>query len=1809
MNLIKIALLILLPVITLAEGKIYGIQENTSYIFAHDGSLDQSHLLDQYKGIEIYEGKHLGIDYINIISPTEITDFYFDSGISKYDFDRNLNLSIYDVFDNPLDAYLIRQKALKSSNAKKNTDLKNNSQDNDWLFGNTFRFHADIKGVTFLTGQQIQNLNSSFIGKSKTEIKLVFKEESKPYFLSGNNEIFDLSDTIYLWNDRVVGDSTYYHFYSPYNTYFLTTESGFIPEHLVAVNQSNGQERLTAEHNIHLEEDNKYSYGVNILTHATSAQEGLYKSSLQYFENKSARIYNRDYYQITAPRNSGNINSRITYSFNRTRNDVTPSEDINHLKNSQIENRSTRNGNGYYEYGYNSSNIFLNGPNIYGIGAVYIDTIPYEKNLDFLKVTFNAEPIARKGLSEFAGLSNSKYKVKGFRNPRGIAISENAGTFQQLPSSESPLQVYLSGSDNFAAVNIGDHNFYVDTNSYYIFSFDQLHSSNGDNLLLRRFSSSNSNEFLSRFNLDNSRFKLVIINRAMSAVDNLFSTTGVANSEVLFQLYDNNEKLFEEKSNRVDRVLPVSSLKSYTYEVSTSSNSEMSVVDESRIRNAFGLSKVTDIADEQGNPDYLIITQNQLLEGAREYAAYREETGYTTRTVEVQDIYDLYNHGIKHPRAIKDYIADMYFNWDTPPEYAFIIGDANYNTRLDDFRNGNIQSFVPTFGLPASDTWLSYSDTIDHIADIKLSRLSAITNDDVRGYLSKMRKYEAAPLEPWNKDLLTIYGYDKNFVERGFNQYLSIFGLAVNSLKQSQFCMDSVRIVNVSTDAVTENQGNIIRNEINKGKLWTTYFGHASAELFEIDGWQVEALNNNGRYGLFSTISCNTGAFSDANLIWSRNESYVMDSINGFIFTTGSSSTGNTRTDPIPVWNAFDVLRNSNIRTTGGLFQRSRNIPNSREDEWLEAVKYNYNVLGDPAAKIKLDVNPNYIILDESISFSNEFDSSTIYYDNDSIFINFTVYNNGVRSLDSLNITINRTWNGVTDTYTFIVENSCNIQNYSLAIPVNGNRQENRIEIIVDPERLLDISEKFESENISSSNVYIFENSILPLEPLSGWDVNSEKQQFRFVLPTNVIEDLVNYDFSVTLNDQDGNLLSDLSESIVIYDQYITAESDFNATDREEYIIYATYRNRITQASSDTLKVPFKASSSQNYTTNQVEHTLPTADIKEISTDYDLEYDNGQLFGGIDTINYRLINSIGYADNPLLVEMYGSKNEGPEQFLASAPFLEGFMFLVYDRFDPDKTPKQYAFHTFRFFDPTLTDDQNDSIRDILADNLVHFLQDTLTSDDIVFGMGARNYWEAFYVYEDESSPYYIDSLPQYFEQIGVEFPDSLILTSWAFVGSKDENMQEFTRSRFAYSDSVNLEGSILLKSPNSYLRTRQIPNIGELQSINLNIEPNDKAVDSLVIYVIGDSTSQNHYRFESLGDLNSFNWDNIDVRSAQLEMYWSDSYFENTQIGDISFNYTAMPEYILPKEYFDKDSILLRGDLLSYSAAVQNISIRNTDNASLSVSYNDLAETKAGDSILFIVNDTIVTDILPNDLNFDYQSVGYDIYNFNNSFLSSTIISEDTLKPSLYLEIDNRVAFDQMFTTSTPNIYMELYDNSAMPLEDLSNLKIRVNNKFIDTDSIEFLSNNRFVPLKGSVSFDLTEDEVFYGEYNTNYIEAWFTDGSNRSDTLDITFNISRNARTDSVIVYPNPSNENSKIGFYYTSPENSIANITIANNSGHIVRTIMDQDVSNGKNIIVWDGKNGNGTPVSNGVYYFQVEFDSRVFTDPVYGKLIRID
>jgi hypothetical protein len=289
------------------------------------------------------------------------------------------------------------------------------------------------------------------------------------------------------------------------------------------------------------------------------------------------------------------------------------------------------------------------------------------------------------------------------------------------------------------------------------------------------------------------------------------------------------------------------------------------------------------------NADYLLITANPLWNAAKEYEVYRRSKGYKAETVNVEELYHQFAHGIhKNPLAIRNFAAYAFQQWAVKPEYLFLVGKA---INIEESRRNTTHyanNLVPTYGVPSSDILLTsgINNTMFQPA-IATGRVAAAKESDVRLLLNKIKEYEAnTQPQEWMKNILHFGGGNDGAEQSLIVNYLSNYQRII----EDTLFGGKVHTFLKNTPApIQMTLADKIKSLVNSGVSLMTFFGHASGNGFDVNIDAPENYSNKGKYPLLIANSCFSGDIHQPFL--STSESFVFipeKGVIGFIAKVGS---------------------------------------------------------------------------------------------------------------------------------------------------------------------------------------------------------------------------------------------------------------------------------------------------------------------------------------------------------------------------------------------------------------------------------------------------------------------------------------------------------------------------------------------------------------------------------------------------------------------------------------------------------------------------------------------------------------------------------------------------------------------------------------------------------------------------------------------------------------------------------------------------------------------------------------------------------
>ncbi len=382
--------------------------------------------------------------------------------------------------------------------------------------------------------------------------------------------------------------------------------------------------------------------------------------------------------------------------------------------------------------------------------------------------------------------------------------------------------------------------------------------------------------------------------------------------------------------------------------------------------------------------DYLVISHASLIEASRELVELHRSNGLTVELVDVQDVYDEFNHGIAAPEAIREFVAHAYYNWRPPrPRFVLLVGDASWDTKnstvdeanyanwvgqqllrgdrfvakdtedYDEARR-NDRNLIPSWnyhtveGHAASDTYYVLVDGADDLPDLALGRLPVTSPEEVRDITAKIRNYvENAPLGPWRSHLLWITGAMEAHKVRS------------TRLAQEMAAQGRTSTLILPGDTALPKDRQRIADAIDEGSLVTHFIGHGGRFIWrtgpadlsdQVDLFGLEHLENlraNAKLPVVLSVACYSAPFDHPSAD-SIGEAFLRLPKSGAVAFIGASW---RNAPPVSLSRAL-VTELSRPGTIGEALMNAKRQVGKSDSTHL------FNLLGDPAVPVAAPQRP-----------------------------------------------------------------------------------------------------------------------------------------------------------------------------------------------------------------------------------------------------------------------------------------------------------------------------------------------------------------------------------------------------------------------------------------------------------------------------------------------------------------------------------------------------------------------------------------------------------------------------------------------------------------------------------------------------------------------------------------------------------------------------------------------------------------------------------------------------------------------------------
>lgn len=339
----------------------------------------------------------------------------------------------------------------------------------------------------------------------------------------------------------------------------------------------------------------------------------------------------------------------------------------------------------------------------------------------------------------------------------------------------------------------------------------------------------------------------------------------------------------------------------------------------------------------------VIIAYKDFMTQAQAWADYRRGQGITVKVIEVSELYDEFSYGAMSASSIKSFLQYAYLNWQTPPQYALLIGDGSWDSR--NYEGLGFFNFIPskfvTLGHSETVSDEALADfTNDGLAEIAIGRIPARTPAQVTTLFNKTVNWEAA-LTPTSLSRGALYAFDypNGYDFQGLSERLStqLPGAPPTFVFRGE-----------------ENANTNLINAMNTGKFIVNYAGHGTAGswggnpvFFNVFSVPTTAEHNPSIYTMLTCLN--------AYFHWLYNPSMAEVLINtpnrGAV--AAWASTGLTTADvqdPMAI-RFYGKLNSGTIPRLGDLIKDAKTVLDS--PSYPVDVRLSWALLGDPMLKVR----------------------------------------------------------------------------------------------------------------------------------------------------------------------------------------------------------------------------------------------------------------------------------------------------------------------------------------------------------------------------------------------------------------------------------------------------------------------------------------------------------------------------------------------------------------------------------------------------------------------------------------------------------------------------------------------------------------------------------------------------------------------------------------------------------------------------------------------------------------------------------------
>lgn len=1184
----------------------------------------------------------------------------------------------------------------------------------------------------------------------------------------------------------------------------------------------------------------------------------------------------------------------------------------------------------------------------------------------------------------------------------------------------------------------------------------------------------------------------------------------------------------------------------------------ISATDSSRVPVSIFKVESSNLSDESNRADYIMICHPVFREVAQKVSDFWTDQGLSTMIVDVEDIYDEFNYGIKHPIALKNFLQYAYRNWSPPaPTYVLLIGDASWDPKMNSATSMK-KDFIPTYGNPVSDHWFVCLDGEDDmLADLFIGRLPIESVEQGLNYLDKIKTYVNLPSAAWKKHMLFING--------GFDDTeQAIFGAQTDRIVSEYITPPPASIVptivSKELDGLYEGEKREdITRGINDGQLWVNFIGHGGSGTWELmfHDEQVFQLQNHEKMPFVTSLTCHTGRFANPE-ITNFGEHFVLTPGTGAIGFMGSSGWGFVAEDEQFARRLFKSVFVDTVQGFGAAMSlaKLRLWTESGQSVATKSVVYQYSLLGDPALNLSLPDMPDIVADQSSLTWDvdNPVESDSM------LSFNVSFYNYGLATPDSVRISIIDRTEGSDDEF------------YNALLPPIGYSLDTNIDwslksmagqhqLIVSADPLDEITEFDETNNSASFPITIGTSRLFVSRPVENAMISTNQPVLQIYHPEEPDSRDHDYIFEVDTSPTFNSSQAVRSKPV---DQGLIITKWQSPSLNMDQVYY--WRCHIDKDENSWIYSSFKTNDNRGWLQSSSMDINKNIQINVAheQQSYKLDYKR-TLFhvesSGLNDLNMAVL----FVDN-----------------VAVSEIKRGFNLAVCDRFG--------NFLEAGHFD-TYGNQEH-------VDAMINFINVVPSNYYVLAGIkdtGSRPLTEESYLaLESIGSQYCRD----------IDFRDA-----WAIIGRKGAEIGSVPEKHVKrYEGTAILDDTLVTYHPSGNMISTEIGPANGWNALRWVVsDTSDQA--GISIDVLGkNKQSVWDTLMTGLTDPDGNTLKSIDhktYRKLKLRAKFStDKPFYSPALHEWSVEYDPVSDLAISQRVveIDTDSIIV-GQRATISARIHNVGEVAADSVLVRFSYSNskISKTPFANQLLFDVpadsyrtisqpwQSTDIAGMNRIYIDIDPEDRVAELNEGNNAFTTRVYVAADTTVPHIELMFDGKQIVDGSYISRRPVIDIRIRDDVPLIVaQDTAMVSV-----MLDDQRISYFDNNQLTIMP--VSPDPTQEikawlrftpELEDGEHT---VHVFVKDGSGNQNAHRIQFVVESELRIIDVLNYPNPFSFDTNFTYFLTQPADDVT-IKIYTVAGRLILTLHHCSGDAGFNKVPWSGLDQDYDSLANGVYLYKI-------------------